>query len=316
MRKRLSRLKGGRLAHLSHANRTIALILSDVIGNQLDVIASGPTVESNDPEDQGWKIIKKYRLENQLPARVSEVLSSPLPPSRIPDRDGFSSTNVQNFLIGSNITALEAAKSQAIVRGFATAIIGDQICGEAREVGQHFAQLSRVVTQMLTDRKSNQHEHMETLSLAAENLGIDPRFCCKLERLIRSCQLNRKGLCLIGGGETTVTVQGTGVGGRNQEMVLSFLIDTAKDEITSELNVVFLSAGTDGLDGPTSAAGAVACQGIFKEAITQGLDPKEYLSRNDSFTFFQHLKKGFYHIVTGPSGTNVMDVHVLYFDWN
>lgn len=315
VRKKLSRLKGGKLARLSRANPTIALVLSDVIGNPLDVIASGPTVENKDPDDQGWKIIQKYHLENQLPDRVSQYLRSTQTSNGLNDGHDSTSSDIENYLIGSNMTALEAAENHAKNSGFTTAIISDRIQGEAKEVGKHFAQLARVIAQMMTDSTSDQHEHIDALSTAAESLGMDPRHCCKLERLIRGCQRNQKGLCLIGGGETTVKVQGTGIGGRNQEMVLSFLIDSAQDANSSELDTVFLSGGTDGLDGPTNAAGAIAIQNLFREAQLQGLDPHEYLNNNDSFHFFQRLHQGSYHIVTGPSGTNVMDIQVLYFNF-
>ena len=113
-------------------------------------------------------------------------------------------------------------------------------------MGKNFAQIAQTVAQMMA-KSDDQHKHMEALSVAADNLNVDPRFCCTLERLIRGCYNTRRNLCLIGGGETTVSVRGSGLGGRNQEMVLSYLVETAGDPVSSdELEVVFLSAGTDG----------------------------------------------------------------------
>lgn len=313
VRKKLSRIKGGKLARLSYPATTISLILSDVIGNQLDVIASGPTVENIDSERKAWEVILNYQIEKELPSRVMEYLSSS---KTLADKD-IPFSHVQNYLIGSNLTALQAAEAYASQLGFVTAILSDHIKGEAKEVGQNFAQLAQVIARMMTDVSNEQHEYMEALSVAAENLFIDPRCCCKLERLVRGCYKTRKNLCLIGGGETTVTVRGTGRGGRNQEMVLSFLSETASKEWlnNNDLDIVFLSAGTDGIDGPNNAAGAIAYQGLFGEAQLQELDPSFYLNDNNSYDFFHLLHQGAYHIVTGPSGTNVMDIHILCLNW-
>ncbi|XP_046636918.1 glycerate kinase-like [Daphnia pulicaria] len=309
VRKKLSRIKGGKLAQLSYPATTVALILSDVIGNPLDVIASGPTVENKDPQNRGWNIIQKYQLENQLPVKVAKCLSFTSP------RNEISFDHVRNYLIGSNLTALQAAEAHATQIGFVTAVLSDHIQGEAKEIGKNFAQIARIVAQMMA-KSNDQHKHMEALSVAAENLNVDPRFCCTLERLIRGCFNTRKNLCLIGGGETTVSVRGSGLGGRNQEMVLSYLVETAENPASlDELEVVFLSAGTDGIDGPTAAAGATTCDGLFKEAQAQGLDPITYLDNNDSYNFFHLFQQGNYHLITGPSGTNVMDIHILCFNW-
>jgi glycerate-2-kinase len=141
---------------------------------------------------------------------------------------------------------LQAAEAHATQIGFVTAVLSDHIQGEAKEIGKNFAQIARIVAQMMA-KSNDQHKHMEALSVAAENLNVDPRFCCTLERLIRGCFNTRKNLCLIGGGETTVSVRGSGLGGRNQEMVLSYLVETAENPASlDELEVVFLSAGTDG----------------------------------------------------------------------
>ena len=240
VRKKLSQIKGGKLAQLSYPATTVALILSDVIGSPLDVIASGPTVKNKDPQNRGWNIIHKYQLESQLPAKVAKCLSSTSP------RNDISFNHVRNYLIGSNLTALQAAEAHATKIGFVTAILSDHIQGEAKEMGKNFAQIAQTVAQMMA-KSDDQHKHMEALSVAADNLNVDPRFCCTLERLIRGCCNTRRNLCLIGGGETTVSVRGSGLGGRNQEMVLSYLVETAGDPVSSdELEVVFLSAGTDG----------------------------------------------------------------------
>lgn len=276
------------------------------------MIASGPTVENMDSEQKGWEVVLNHQIEKQLPSKVVECLSSS---QTLADQD-IQFSHVQNCLIGSNLTALQAAEAYASQLGLVTAIISDHIKGEAKEVGQHFAQLAQVIARMMTNVSNEQHQYMEALSVAAENLYIDPRYCCKLERLVHGCYKTRKNLCLIGGGETTVTVQGSGQGGRNQEMVLSFLKETASEDwLNDDLDVVFLSAGTDGIDGPTNAAGAIAYQGLFGEAQLQGLDPSSYLNNNNSYEFFRLLHQGACHVITGPSGTNVMDIHILCLKW-
>ena len=132
VRKKLSQIKGGKLAQLSYPATTVALILSDVIGSPLDVIASGPTVKNKDPQNRGWNIIHKYQLESQLPAKVAKCLSSTSP------RNDISFNHVRNYLIGSNLTALQAAEAHATKIGFVTAILSDHIQGEAKEMGKNF----------------------------------------------------------------------------------------------------------------------------------------------------------------------------------
>lgn len=312
VRKKLSRIKGGKLAQLAYPKTTISLILSDVIGNPLAVIASGPTVENKDSADKGWDVIQNYNIESLLPAKVAECVKS----SQVSSHNEIPFDHVQNYLIGSNLTALQAAEASAAQLGYSTFILSDRIQGEAKEVGLHFAQLAQVIAQMMTGFSDEQHRHIEALSIAVENLYMDPRCCCKLERLVRGCLRSRKNLCLIGGGESTVKVRGSGLGGRNQEMALSFLNETATDNwVTDELDIVFLSAGSDGIDGPTNAAGAVVFKDLFVDAQQQGLDIRAYLDDNDSFSFFQALRNGTFHVITGPSGTNVMDVHLLILKW-
>ena len=310
VRKRLSRIKGGKLAQLSFPHTTITLILSDVIGSPLEVIASGPTVENNDTTETCRSILHKYQLEEQLPAKVVQLLCQT--PSNELQEMSFS--HVNNILIGSNLMALQAAETYAMQLGFSTAILSDHIEGEAKLAGQHFAQLAHIVAQMMIE-SYEEHKYMESLSVVAESLCIPPSFCCKLERLIRGCRSSRKDLCLIGGGETTVAVRGSGKGGRNQEMVLSFLIEMGGNVGANQLDIAFLSAGTDGIDGPTDAGGALCLSGNCSEAVQQGLDPQTFLENNDAYNFFRQFREGANHLIVGPTGTNVMDIQLLCFKW-
>lgn len=278
------------------------------MGNPLDVIASGPTVSNTDRDEEALNIIRKYCLEDKIPQKVLEITS------RRHEKDSEDNSHVHNILIGSNLTALSAAQSKAVDLGYLTLILGDQIQGDAREIGKHFASLSKILVAM-TSQDATQHSFINELSVILENLNVDPSVGCKLERLARMSRSKRQDLCLVGGGETTVKVSGTGLGGRNQEMALSFLSNSPREIPDSQVEVLFMSAGTDGADGPTDAAGAISCSSAIKQARHQALDPEEFLRNNDSHRFFTLLSNGAYHLRVGPTGTNVMDIHVMCLVW-
>jgi hydroxypyruvate reductase len=266
VRKHLSRLKGGRLAELAQQATLIALILSDVVGDDLDVIASGPTVADTTTFQDCLQIIERYNRHDKLPPAVVELLrrgargevaETPKPQSAIFHR-------VQNRIVASNRLALSAARERAESLGYRTTVLAHDVIGESRRAGAAFAV-------QLKENRSRRHE------------GEDP-------------------LCLISGGETTVTVRGDGLGGRNQEFALAAAVDIAELD-----NVVVLSAGTDGSDGPTEAAGAIVDGLTVERGRAQGLDAVEFLARNDSYHF---LRASSDLLVTGPTLTNVMDLQV------
>lgn len=305
VRKRLSQVKGGKLAQLSHPTTTISLILSDVIGDPLDIIASGPTVENRDLDAAAWDVVKECQIENQLPESVLKILTTQS------HRIDTKFDHVTNILLGNNLIALRAAESYAESKDFACVVLSSGIVGEAKILGHHFARLSSAVSQMMKGREN----YIEQMSTAAGYLNVDPR--SEIEKAVRNCFKSRKNLCLIGGGESTVKVKGSGTGGRNQEMVLAWAVEIAEiaEELPSDLQLLFLSAGTDGIDGPTDAAGAVACPGLVSTAKQQGLHSHTFLVNNDSYAFFRDVDRGAFHVVTGHTGTNVMDLHVICFIW-
>ncbi len=269
VRKHISKVKGGRLAEIAHPAKVIALIISDVIGDKLDVIASGPTAPDSSTFHDALNVIHECNLDEKMPERVMDVLKrgrDGLIPET-PKRGNPVFEDVNNIIIGSNLKALEAAKNKAQAMGFQAEIISSEISGEAREVGKWLAKKS-----------------LETRNLL---------------RVTR----NRKKICLISGGETTVTVRGYGKGGRNTELALGF----AK-EIEGVDGVTLLSAGTDGTDGPTDAAGAIADGSSIGKAKSLGLNPDKYLENNDSYNFFKETDS---LLITGPTGTNVMDVQII-----
>jgi len=265
VRKHISKVKGGRLTEIAYPAKIISLILSDVVGDRLDVIASGPTAPDKTTYSNALTVLEKYRLIDNAPRKIIEILQKGAEGiiNETPKEGNTIFDNVENIIIGSNRKALEAAKEKAESLGLQTEIISSEITGEARKVGKWLADIAR-------SKRSNS-----------------------------SNRLN----CLISGGETTVTVKGNGIGGRNMELALSFAM-----EIEGVDGITLLSAGTDGTDGPTDAAGAIVDGGTVKKARAIGLNPEEYLNNNDSYNFFKKIDE---LLVTGPTGTNVMDIQIM-----
>jgi glycerate 2-kinase len=266
VRKHISRVKGGRLAEIASPAHILSLILSDVIGDRLDVIASGPTSPDTTTYNDAINVLKKYGLLDDVPESVSNVLLKGAD-GLIPETPKEKNTvfrKVRNLVIGSNRKALEAAKKKSESMGFTTEIISSEIAGEAREAGKWLAR--------------------KALEIQSGGHGGKP-------------------ICIISGGETTVTVKGDGSGGRNMELALAFAL-----EIEGAGGITLLSAGSDGTDGPTDAAGAIVDGRTIEKAGRRGLDPWRYLENNDSYNFFKEIDGLF---ITGPTGTNVMDIQVV-----
>jgi glycerate 2-kinase len=249
VRRHLDRLKGGGLAQAANGAQIISLILSDVVGDSIEAIASGPTAPDPSTREDAIAILHKFKLEDKFEKNLRETAK--------PDHDVFK--RVQNHIIAGNQSALQAAQIQAGQEGFSTKIITDRLQGEAREVGGEIAILL----------KEELHER-------------------------------ERPFCLLAGGETTVTIKGNGKGGRNQELALG-----AVEALKEMKDVMLLSIATDGEDGPTDAAGAVATNGSAQRAAQLGIDAAGHLSRNDAYAFFEKLGD---LIKTGPSGTNVNDL--------
>ncbi|MHB8881651.1 MAG: glycerate kinase type-2 family protein [Thermodesulfovibrionales bacterium] len=268
VRKHISAVKGGRLAEIAFPARMISLILSDVIGDSLDVIASGPTAPDKTTFRDALRVFEKYRLFDRIPESIRRVIYDGIN-ERIPDtpKEGnLMFSLVENIIIGSNRIALNTAKQKAEDIGFEAEILSSELQGEAREVGKRLAEKAKDIKR-----------------------SVKPGA--------------RATRCIISGGETTVTVKGKGLGGRNMELALAFAM-----EIDGIDGIRFLSAGTDGTDGPTDAAGAIVDGKTIAAARTAGLDPKEYLNNNDSYNFFKKIDG---LLITGPTGTNVMDIQII-----
>ncbi|THU41031.1 glycerate kinase [Niastella caeni] len=268
VRKHLSAgIKGGQLMRTAWPATVVNFILSDVIGDPLDSIASGPTVADRSTFADAWEIVRKYQLLDKLPVSIirwlqlglnKQVAETPKPGDPI-------FTKSYNYLIGTNRVALDAAADMARSLHYEPVIITDALKGEAKDKAQ------------------------ELVEQVIDYQGPRPA-------------------CLLLGGETTVTIRNPGKGGRNQEFALAALIALQKAFPGGEGMPVLLSAGTDGTDGPTNAAGAVVDAGVLQLAAKHGLHAEKYLSQNDSWNFF-HQAGG--HVITGPTHTNVMDVIVV-----
>ncbi len=271
VRKQLSGIKGGKLARHMYPATSVNLILSDVVGDDLSAIASGPTAPDVTTFAQALGIVKKYELSSRLPARVTTMLESgalqETDKDQVSDHKVFS--QVHNILLGNNLSAVNAARQTAENLGYNTLVLSSRITGEAREIARVFSGMAQDIA-----------------------LGNLPP---------------QRPACVLAGGETTVTIKGNGKGGRNQEMALSFLQELDAGPAGIE-NIFFLSGATDGNDGPTDAAGAFASQAVLEAGKKAGLDISEYLGRNDSYTYFDtagHLFK------PGPTNTNVCDLQIL-----
>ncbi len=267
IRKHISAIKGGQLAREAYPATLITFILSDVIGDPLDTIASGPTVPDSNTFRDCMAILKKYDIEQKIPAPVFERLQQGLA-GVIPDTPKKGDNvfeNTQNIIIASNVLAALAAAEKARDLKYNTMILSTCIEGETQDVAKVHAAIMKEIRQ-------------------SENPLKPPA-------------------CILSGGETTVTIQGAGLGGRNQEFVLA-----AAGDIDGFENVAVLSAGTDGTDGPTDAAGAIADGLTIQRASRKNLDSLSYLKNNDSYHFFEQLDD---LVKTGPTNTNVMDLRIL-----
>lgn len=268
LRKHVSQIKGGKLSKMAYPSSLLTLIISDVIGDPLDVIGSGPTV----PDSSSWAeckaILDKYELWDQLTPSLRTYFEQGVK-GKLADTpksgDKFFS-HVKNLIVGNNFTLLTKAAQIATDLGYNTLILSSELQGEAKEAGKFLASIAKT----------------------AVKHGCPCALPC----------------CIVSGGETTVRLgQNPGLGGRNQELALSFALDVEGLD-----NVFLLSAGSDGTDGPTDAAGAIVDGRTIKQARSKGLNGQNFLTRHDSYSFLQAIDA---LLFTGPTYTNVMDIQII-----
>ncbi|XP_022123139.2 glycerate kinase [Pieris rapae] len=298
VRKATSDLKGGQLALEGQPATIVTLILSDIVGDPLDLIASGPTVENKDSPTAAINIIKKYNLFENLPSSILSVLEDKAPNRPFPHK------SVHNYIIGSNKFSIDSAVSQAKELHYLPVALSYTITGNVKDLAQQYYKLLKQICDYLIG-----HIDFETLKSDVSKLNLP----VILDNINVLNTVDFKGdICLIFGGETTVEVTGSGKGGRNQQLPLelSLLLHENKDSLSDHV-VYFLSAGTDGIDGPTDAAGAIGYTNLVTDAKKENLDVKTYLTNNDSYNFYKNFRKGELHIITGHTNTNVMDIHLI-----
>ena len=266
VRKHISGFKGGQFARHVYPARMINLLLSDVIGDPIDTIASGPTSPDESSFMDARGVVVKYGLLDEIPENVLTRLNAGMNGMcpETPKHGDPIFENVSNLVIANNYMAAKAASEAAEGLGYNSLILSTHIEGEARQVGVMFAGIAR-------------------------------------EEQTRGLPVPRPAAIIIGG-ETTVTVKGEGKGGRNQEVALGSI------RKMSGLSALIATLGTDGIDGPTDAAGAIVDGESLTRALELGLNPDVFLDGNDSYSFFKPMND---QIMTGPTGTNVNDLTVI-----
>ena len=293
VRKHLSAVKGGRLARAAFPAAVVNLVISDVLDNELETIASGPSHWDPTTFRDARGVLEKFHLWKKVPAAVRNHLERGIrgdETETVKEADPVFE-KVHTFVVGDNTAALRAAEEEAERLGFETLVLTSSDRGEAKKASANYVSF--------------------------------------LANMACGAAAQKKPLCFLAGGELTVSVTGSGVGGRNTEFVLAAALEAGKEELADiffsgrrldgdaqkgepgeprSLEWLILSAGTDGIDGPTDAAGAWVGPAALERMAELGLDPRLYLRENDSYSFF---KKTGNLIVTGPTGTNVMDIRVF-----
>ncbi len=273
VRKHVSGIKGGKLSKIIHDSSNallITLLISDVVGNKLESIASGPTMPDSSTCKDTLEILKKYMIFEKTPSSIISTLKRGLHDKvfETPKLGDECFERSRNYMIGNILPAVDAIISFLRSEDFEPIYISDSIGGEARVFGN---KLHAIISQKVINFKENGN------------------FIKKL--------------ALIGSGELTVTLKGDGIGGRNQEMLLSFLLTLLNKAIKHDFNII--SVNLDGIDGNSDAMGAMVDNHIMKEMIQKNINPRDFLTRNDSNTFFKNLEG---EIITGYTGCNVNDL--------
>ncbi|XP_018563727.1 glycerate kinase [Anoplophora glabripennis] len=305
LRKQISVLKGGGLAEVAYPCRIISLVLSDIVGDPLDFIASGPTIPNTDSPESAVEILKKYHLYEEIPDSIRRVLQrgNQFSDSAAPILNGCYQ-HVKNYIIGNNTIAAEAAKEEAINKGLQSVIVSTEIDGDVNRISGIYARMARNLDAAITDSGNK-----DKARVFLENAAMDLPFRHGIVEEILHLDFSRP-ICLIFAGEPTVVVRGGGKGGRNQQLALAFSVDVNNLGIKSA-DISFLSCGTDGIDGPTDAAGAIGSSDLVANALRENINPEYYLDNNDSYGFYERYNGGNNLVKIGHTGTNVMDIHVM-----
>lgn len=297
----LSDIKGGRLAAAARkAFAVISFVISDVVGDPVDIIASGPTCAVISKRSTAKEILEKYALFADLPEHIRQLVEvSETKASLTP------SLNNSVYVVGDNRVATAQAVQEALSCGYNPFIASTTLEGEVQQLVTKYKDF----LQSICDFRKGKLDENDLKS----RFPFDSRIFQHFLKTLLMCERTQKPLLLILAGEPTVKVTGSGLGGRNQELALRMAITSYENADFN--NVIFLSAGTDGIDGPTPAAGAIGCDLVISDFLANNAhnlsDVESFLQRSDSYNFYKNLKAGEYHVLTGHTGTNVMDLQLL-----
>lgn len=303
IRQKLSLVKGGKFVELAHPATVISLILSDIIGDPVDLIGGGPTCYASRDPCEVFKILEKYNMNN-----IDEKMRILLNTNETRDSNNF--TNVNHCIIGNNSCAISAARDEALKKNLNVIVLFNDVEGLVKNVSKMYVRLVQLFC-TISDNLLTKEEFEYCVKNSDDLKGLQGQVETIYSELTNNDGNINKGLLLIGAGEPSVVVTGTGKGGRNQELALQFSLDwcqAVENNLKLEkFHVLLLSAGTDGQDGPTDADGAFGYADISKNEKSKG-----YLMNNDAYHFYSNFEDGGDLLKTGFTGTNVMDLHLIY----
>ncbi|XP_005092002.1 glycerate kinase [Aplysia californica] len=327
--KNLEILKGGGLAMAAQPAKVVTLILSSMVGDPIDLIASGPTCLAEPTPIHSLQIIQRLGLIPQVPESVKKYLEREAkqqqidqaqeihgPRFRSAEEEALCS-NVQNIIVGNNSLACEEAARKASEMGYLPLILSKILTGEAQEVGALCATLVKFIM-ICFDRKASLEPNSELAMLELKLVagGIDKKSVNDIVSQVDRGSNFSKDICIIVGGDTTVDVKGSGVGGKNLETALAAAVqmheDFRRDKLSvTETNMCVLCCDSNGYDGLTQVAGAVVDLDFLDHVKEDEYDMQEYLANNDTFSFFSKINEGRNLVRTNKTGTNVMDMMIL-----
>ncbi|CAG5133081.1 unnamed protein product [Candidula unifasciata] len=329
LRKNIEILKGGGLALKAKPAQVLSLTLLSVIGDTADLISSGPTCPTQPTPFHCIEILKRLNIMDQTPETIRRFLErqcknlenskATFVTDPVSEKALYDATwkHVQNIVVGSNSIACEAAADKAVTLGYVPIILTTAMTGEARKVGSLYARLAKFIM-ICFDRKASfePNSELSILETALVAEGIRKQWINSICQEIEKARNSDRDVCIIVGGNTFVTVCGTGIGGKNMESAISVTMQLQEEFRIKKLSVeetpmCFLSCDTDGYDGNTKVAGAVVDQDFLQEVLKSGLDMRKYLDNNDSFTFFNQVNGGQNLVPIKLTGTNVMDIVIL-----
>lgn len=299
VRKKLSQVKGGGIAELAYPAKVVTLILSDVIGDPLEYIAGGPTAVNTDTPNSVLDVLNKYSLLTDISESTKAILETKNHREKstvVPIIDGRYQ-HVWNTIIGNNKIAVNAAAVQADSLGYRTIILSTQIEGEVSNIARFYAELIKRILEPSSNLDEFLGYYRDQFDISNSTI-----------KSIRDFKSEER-LCILGAGELSVVVHGKGKGGRNQQLALAVSVELNEFDLNAD--ITFLSCGTDGIDGPTDAAGAIGTSHLVNNSLVEGINPVDYLSDNDSYGFYARYDGGSHLVRIGHTGTNVMDIHVI-----